>query len=305
MTLGVIITAAFTFWDDKGKLDPKAIQRYCDFQVKAGVDGLFIIGSTGEFATMDVATRKSTAEFYHKSLAGRLPLLVHTGALLPEDSFELTKHACSLGVDAVAAVPPFYYPYDHDALFEFFSTFAGHAGSTPVYLYNFPAAAKSDLPPSLIKNLMASCPNIAGVKDTSQDYTRYLDYLDHLGSEAKVFMGSDAMLLAALVMGGSGCITATAACFPELMVAIKKEYMTHNMGRARELQIMAARLRLLFGKQPGLPVRKMGLVLRGFDSPYMHAPMRQMTITEIEDFSKAIKALENEFSFSLTNVITE
>ena len=74
---------------------------------------------------------------------------------------------------------------------------------------------------------------------------------------------------------------------------------------AGELQIMAARLRLLFGKQPGLPVRKMGLVLRGFDSPYVHAPMRQMTKPETENFSKAIKVLESEFSFSLTKEITE
>jgi len=88
------------------------------------------------------------------------------------------------------------------------------------------------------------------------------------------------------------------------MVAIKTEYMANNIERARELQIMAARLRLLFGTQPGLPVRKMGLTLRGFDCHYVNAPMRQMTKAEVENFSEAIKSLENEFSFPLTNAIS-
>ena len=300
-----IITAGFTFWDANGALDAEATKAYCDFQVKAGVDGLFIIGSTGEFATMDVATRKQAAEMYKKALDSRLPLIIHTGALLPEEAFELTEHAAALGADAVAAVPPFYYPYDQDALFAYFSQLAVKAGDTPVYLYNFPAAAKNDLPPVLVKRLMDAHSNIVGVKDTSQDYTRYVDYTDILGKNATVFMGSDAMLLAALVMGGAGCITATAACFPEVMVDIKKEYEAGNLERARELQLLASRLRLLFGKAPGLPIRKAGLVMRGFNSPLVNFPMRQLKGSEFEQFSIAVRALEKEFSYTLTAPINE
>ncbi|GEM_PF-6595971 len=74
------------------------------------------------------------------------------------------------------------------------------------------------------------------LKDTSQDFARYVEYIDALGPDASVLMGSDAMVLAALAQGGSGAVSAAAATFPELMVAIKDRFLAGDLGEARRLQ---------------------------------------------------------------------
>lgn len=298
-----IVTAAITPFDQKGNLDREAVKTFCDFQIAKGCHGLFAVGSTGEFPLMTIEERKQTAEVYVEAVDYRVPFAVHVGSTRIEEAVELTRHASELKVDGVMAVPPYYYPFDDECLFEYFTTLAKVDPELPFYVYNFPASAKNDVTPKLIKRLHEACPNIVGVKDTSQDYLRFVDYIDILGKDFYNLMGSDAMVLAALVMGGKGAVSATAASFPELMVEIYNSYQAGNLVQSQKLQLLASRLRIVFNKPPFLAPRKLALQMRGFDFSFVRQSLRVMTEQEINTFKNEIAKLEEEFEFELTSGI--
>lgn len=281
------------------RYDPELVRRFCDFQIAKGVQGFFVNGSTGAFAVLGIDAQKAAIKAYVQAAGGRVPVVAHVGGTRRDEVLELATYAAGLGVDGIAAVPPFYYGYDKQALIAHFVDVGEAAPETPLYLYNFPAAARNDLNPQFLRELRDVCPQLAGVKDTTQDYCRYVDYLDVLGPDFCSLMGSDAMYLACLVMGGSGAISALASSFPEIMTGIEMSYHAGDLQRARKLQRLAARLRHVFGKPVGQSLRKQALAFRGIEFPAAHPPMRDLTSEEIEALRTTLRALEQEFSVSL------
>ena len=304
-TIRGICTAAFAPLGPDGRIDPEMIDRFVEFQIDSGVHALLVNGSTGEFAVLDIDRQKAIITHYCRAAAGRVPVIVHVGSSRLDEALELTRHARDLSPDGLAAVPPYFFAYDREALLDYFRTLAEAAPDIPFYLYNFPAAARNDLPPDLVARIRASCPNVLGVKDTSQDYARFVDYVDVLGPDFCTLMGSDGMLLAALVIGGHGAVSAAAACFPELMVSIYNSFIDHRFEQARRLQLLASRLRSVFNRAPYQPRRKMALKFRGLDCSAAARPMRPMTPGEIDEFRVELEKLEEEFEYPLLKQISE
>ncbi|TVM36784.1 dihydrodipicolinate synthase family protein [Oceanidesulfovibrio marinus] len=293
------VTAAFNPVDQDGSVDQKMLRSFCDFQIDSGVDALFVNGSTGEFAVLSIEMQKTAIKAYVDAADGRIPVVAHVGSTRQDEAFDLANYAESLGVFGIAAVPPFYYGFDKDALTTYFVALGKSAPNTPLYLYNFPAAARNDLTPQYLMELRKVCPQLAGVKDTTQDYCRYVDYVDLLGSDFSSMMGSDAMYLACMVIGGTGAISALAASNPEIMVGIKREYEAGNLDAARNLQKLASRLRHVFNRPAGQTRRKQVLALRGIAFPDPHAPMRSLTEAEKAEMKEELRRLEDEFSVPL------
>jgi len=298
-----IITAPITPLDENGNIDSGATKELCDFLVSSGVHGLFAIGSTGEFPLMSIEERKKAAEIFVKAVDGRIPMVIHIGATKIEDAIELAKHAGTLGVDGIAAVPPYYYKFDEECILQYFTALAAIDPELPFYVYNFPANAKNDISPQLLKRMNEKCNNIVGIKDTTQNYTRYVDYVDVMGSDFCNLIGSDAMILAALIIGGKGAVSASATSFPEPFVKMYEAYQKGDLKEAQKLQLLAARLRTLFATTPFLASRKIALKMRGFNYSTIKRPLRDMTEKEIDDFKKKIAQLEEKFQFKLSTKI--
>ncbi len=298
-----IVTAVFNPVDQDGLVDQKMLRRFCDFQIDTGVDALFANGSTGEFAVLSMADQKTAIKAYMDAADGRLPVVAHVGSNLVNEALELAKYAAGLNVAGIASVPPYYYGFDKAAMLKYFVALGEAAPETPLYLYNFPAAARNDLPPKFVDELRKVCPQFAGVKDTSQDYCRYVDYVDLLGSDYSTLMGSDAMFLAALVIGGSGAVSALAASYPEIMVGMRRSYEGGDMDTARNLQLLASRLRHVFTRPAGQTRRKQALAFRGIVFPEPHAPLRSLTETEKKEMHDELRALEDEFCVPLLKAV--
>lgn len=294
-----MISAPITPTDKDGRLDSGMISRLVNIGLEKGVEGFFAIGSTGNFTTFTVEERKRVAEDFTKAVDGRVPLCIHIGAANEQESLELAQHAGSIGVDALAAVPPYYFKYDEKALLEYFVRLAAVNPDVPFYLYNIPQFAQNDISTALLQKLLAAMPNLAGAKDTTQDFTRFLDGLNAFSGKADMIMGSDAMCVAALDAGGAGGICAMSTHNPELMVDIFTAWRAGDRQKAQHLQFLAAHLRQMLMRLPNFTPRVEIMRLRGILDAYPRRPIRMLTKDEHSFMLNTLHSLEEQFAYPL------
>src|SRR5215470_2622193 len=111
MLRGVLLPIITPF-DDKGRVDEPIMRQLVDFHVGAGVQGLFVLGSTGQGPAMSVEERKRAALTALDQTRSRVPVVIHVGTPAADSTVELAEHAATHKADAVAIVPPYYYS-DH------------------------------------------------------------------------------------------------------------------------------------------------------------------------------------------------
>jgi dihydrodipicolinate synthase/N-acetylneuraminate lyase len=257
-----------------------------DYQVGAGIHGLFLLGTIGEGPLLDPAERREAAEYATRRNGGRVPLAIHCGAADTKTSAELAEHAVDIGADAVAAVSPFYFRYDAAALREHFTSIARAADPAPVYLYDNPERVGYSLSFSMVHELVREVENIKGVKDTGDSVARVTRYVTYSDPEVEVYTGNNLIVLPALVMGAKGSVSALASAAPELFVGLYESVLKGDYERARELQLTAAELQ---GTLEGLPYVggiKHLVDRRGFSCGTTRRPLPEAT----EDVRRTIDA---------------
>ncbi|MDL2271536.1 dihydrodipicolinate synthase family protein [Desulfovibrio sp. OttesenSCG-928-I05] len=298
-----LIVATITPVNRNGDFDPGLMQSMIDILLEKGCEGVFGIGSTGNFPLFSTEERKVAAEAHVKAVKGRVPVCIHIGSDTETQTLELARHAGEIGVDSFAAVPPYYYKYDAAALTAYFSRVAAINPDLPFYVYNIPMYAANDVTPAILKSMKDVIPNLAGVKDTTQDFTRFIDYVDVMGTDFGNIMGSDGMCVAAHVMGGAGGICAMASHNPELMAAIFRLVRAGEIEEARRLQFLASRLRLLFMKLPFFTPRVTIMRRRGIVDAWPRNPMRNLSAEQETLLFDTMSTLEDEFNFPLLSKV--
>ncbi len=183
-TYTVLITP---FTEDGGAVDLKALERLVEFQIAEGIDGLIPLGSTGEFLSVSREERTAITETVVRAAAGRVPVLMGTGAEDTREVVALSREAESLGADGVMIIPPFYSVPTEDELFHHYRTVADAIG-IPIMVYNNPATANVDLLPSTLARL-STIPNCRYVKESTLEVTRVRDIIALCGERMDVFAG--------------------------------------------------------------------------------------------------------------------
>jgi 4-hydroxy-tetrahydrodipicolinate synthase len=180
-------TVMITPFDAKGGLDLKATADFVDWQVREGIHGLVPLGSTGEFLSLTDDERTAVAETVIKTAAGRVPVLVGTGAENTDDVIRYSREAEALGADGVMIIPPFYSTPSEDELFEHYRRI-GEAIGLPIMIYNNPNTANVDLTPPIVARL-SQINNVSYIKESTMDVTRIRDILEFCGDRMTVFGG--------------------------------------------------------------------------------------------------------------------
>ncbi len=183
-TYTVLITP---FTADGKSVDVPALKRLVDFQISEGIHGLIPLGSTGEFLSVTPDERRTVVETVVKQAAGRVPVLIGTGAEWTDEVVRTSREAESMGADGVMIIPPFYSVPTDDELFAHYKK-AAEAISIPVMVYNNPATANVDMQPELIARI-AEIPNCLYVKESTLDPTRVRDIIRLAGDKITVFAG--------------------------------------------------------------------------------------------------------------------
>ena len=233
-----IIPAFYACYTAEGKIDPEAVRALTRRFVDKGVKGLYVGGSSGECIYQSKEERKTVLENVMAEARGKLTIIAHVACNNTADSRELAAHAESLGVDAVASIPPIYFHLPPAAIARYWNDISDAAPNTDFVIYNIPQLAGVALTVPLLKEMLKN-PRVIGVKNSSmpaQDIQMWRD------EGAFVFNGPDEQLLSGLAAGAGGGIGGTYGAMPELYLKVFELYQTGDMVKGREVQNECCRI---------------------------------------------------------------
>jgi dihydrodipicolinate synthase/N-acetylneuraminate lyase len=281
-----LIVAAVTPLRDAGsQLDEGAIGLYVEFLESHGADGVFACGTTGEGILLSLEERRRVARAYRAVVSGIL--VVHAGAQTTSDTAALAADAAELGADAVAVIPPPYFPLDEDALTAHFVAAAQACAPLPFYCYAFTGRSGYPLPVEVIGRIREAVDNLAGLKVSESPFERVAPYLE-LG--LPVLIGNEPLIPAGLAAGALGTVSGMAAAFPEIVRQALDDPTPDAADRLHRVRaIMEASGQFIAAAKSVLGVR--GVPVR----PDMRAPLRPLSSAEksaLEAGAAEILALE-------------
>lgn len=211
---GVLPAALTPRRADSVSIDTAAALELIDFLESHAVDGLALLGSTGEFPHFSVEDRIRFAEMAIRR--ARVPVVVNASHSTLDGAIEIGQAAAASGAAGVLLMPPYYYRYTQDAVRAFALEFAAQVNA-PVYLYNI-GQFTTELKLETSLELLASGA-FAGIKDS---YGGWDDFVALQGTGRDVFTGSDTLYAKVAKAGGAGTISGTASVLPELLVALDR-----------------------------------------------------------------------------------
>ncbi len=202
---GGLWPALLTPLDETGEPNHAAIEQLVDLFIRQDLDGLYVLGSTGQWPLLHLEQRRAVLERIVKTAAGRIPVMVHVGALATDDGVALARHAARVGADAVSCVAPTYYPASADVIFEHYRRI-GMATDLPLFVYHLFLVNQLAINPRDYTDRILALPHVAGMKIT--DFDLYQFGLMHTFSEGRLrlFSGADELLCHAAVSGAIGAI---------------------------------------------------------------------------------------------------
>jgi 4-hydroxy-tetrahydrodipicolinate synthase len=291
-TLRGIIPPVATPLDEQERVHEASLRKLLRHLQQAGVHGLFLLGSTGEFAHLTDAEKQRVLDIAAEEVAGKIPLLVGaTEAGTKRCAFWL-KEAERVGATAVVIAPPFYYPLSDDEVERHFRSLAEET-ALPLLLYHIPSATKVRMSLPLIERL-ADLPNIVGLKDSSGDLAFVFAVLDQMRDRPfVVFQGHDNALAPALLYGAHGGINSLANLVPEwfvhLYAAVQQGAMEEAMAWQRRINALSVEMQSL----PFLPALKAGLWARGWvEKGWASKPFRPLTEGEQRRWRETLHRLD-------------
>ena len=233
-----IIPAFYACYDAEGMIDTKAVHELTCWFIEKGVKGLYVGGSSGECIYQSKEERKLVLENVMAEAKGKLTIIAHVACNNTADSQELAAHAESLGVDAIASIPPIYFHLPPKGIAKYWNDISGAAPNTDFVIYNIPQLAGVALTVPLLQEMLKN-PRVIGVKNSSmpvQDIQMWRD------EGALVFNGPDEQLLSGLAAGAAGGIGGTYGAMPELYLEIFRCFQNGELERGREIQNECCRI---------------------------------------------------------------
>lgn len=233
-----VIPAFYACYDNEGNISPEGVQALTRYFVEKGVKGVYVNGSSGECIYQSVEDRKIVLENVMKAAEGKLTVIAHVACNNTKDSVELAKHAESLGVDAIAAIPPIYFRLPEYAIAEYWNDMSAAAPNTDFVIYNIPQLAGVALTMSLFAEMRKN-PRVIGVKNSSMPVQDIQMFKAAAGDDYIIFNGPDEQFMSGRVIGAEGGIGGTYGVMPELYLKIDEYVKAGEMEKAREIQYAA------------------------------------------------------------------
>ncbi|WP_019553962.1 4-hydroxy-tetrahydrodipicolinate synthase [Propionispira raffinosivorans] len=229
-----IITPILTPLTDDEKFNEKEYRSQINRLIKAGVSGIFPLGTNGEFYAFSKEEKIEIMKVAVDEVKARVPVYAGTGCTTTKETIELSKIAKDLGVDVVSIISPYFVGISQDDLYRHYSAIA-ESLDLPILLYNIPARTGNNIDYKTVEKL-AKYENIIGIKDSSGNFDNTLKYIENTNERLAVLAGSDSLILWTLMAGGAGAISGCSNVFPELMVSIYKLWSEGKIAEANEAQ---------------------------------------------------------------------
>ncbi|MBN1395336.1 MAG: dihydrodipicolinate synthase family protein [Pirellulales bacterium] len=288
-----LVAAAFTPMRENGSLALERVPGIVDFLHRNRIAGLYVVGSTGEGASLDSEERRATAEAFVRAAAGRMPVIVQTGHNSLADARRLAAHARQIGASAVSAVPPSYFKLDSiETLVACMAEVAAAAPGTPFYYYHIPRLtdAAFDMV-DFLRHAGERIPTLAGMKYTAATLSEMQECIELDEGRFEVLSGLDEMLLPSLAVGARGAVGSiynfAAPVFQKAICA----FHDGDIRQARLWQSRAIKIINVVLRRGGLAGMKAAMALVGQDCGPTRLPVPPLTENERELLRGELTAL--------------
>ncbi len=216
---GMLSAMATPLTSDGSQIDEDALRELVEGTIAAGVAGLIPAGSTGEFPSLSTEERKRLTTVVANQARGRVTLVPQTGSTRTDVAIDLSKHAESVGADAVMVVQPYYEPMSLDEVFAYFEDIS-NAISIPIMVYNIPSCTGVNLSPAFLARLGREIERVEYVKDSSGDFSQLQDLLYNYSDDVTTFNGWDTLTFSGLELGSKGSVWGAVNLMPRQCVQL-------------------------------------------------------------------------------------
>ncbi len=229
-----IVPALVTPFDAQQRVDENALHGLIENLIGAGVHGLFVLGTNGEFFALSEAEKLRIAELTVDAADGRVPVVAGTGAFATHEVIELNKKMADRGVDALSVITPYFNAVSQKELITHYEAI-GDASPLPLMLYNIPAKTGMSIGIGAVATL-SQHPQIKGIKDSAGNFDALVQMMKYRSDDFAVFAGTDSLIYWNLLAGGDGAVAATANAVPQVVMTIWNAFQADDHATARAAQ---------------------------------------------------------------------
>lgn len=290
-----VIPAFYACYDEKGEISPAGVQRLAQYFIDKGVKGVYVNGSSGECIYQSVEDKKIVLENIMKIAKGKLTVIAHVACNNTKDSMELAAHAESLGVDAIASIPPIYFRLPDHAIAKYWNDISSAAPNTDFVIYNIPQLAGVALSNSLFAEMRKN-PRVIGVKNSSMPVQDIQMFKADAGDDYIIFNGPDEQFISGRVIGAEAGIGGTYGVMPELFLKMNELVKAGQLEAAMPIQYAANSIIYKMCSAHGNMYAVIKAILKlneGFDIGSVRAPLAELTTEDMKIVEAAAQMIKD------------
>ena len=296
MPLRGIVPPLVTPLTDNDTLDVEGLERLIEHVIAGGVNAIFLLGTTGEFASLSYKIREELIKLSCQFVNGRVPVLVGISDSAFTESLNLANKAAQYGADAVVITPPYYFESGQPELLEYLKRIMQHM-PLPLFIYNMPVHTKVMFAPETVK-AAADIPGIIGMKDSSANlaYFNKVRYLLKDRPDFTFMVGPEETTAEFVLLGGHGGVNGGANMFPKLYVDLYNAAVARDFDKIEPLHQKVMQISTTiynvgrFGSSY-LKGLKCALSVMGICNDFMAEPFHRFNDPERKKIEEALEAL--------------
>lgn len=281
-----IFPALVTPFDNLGKFHVNAMAEIIEMNIEKGVHGFYVGGSTGESYLLSPEERKTVLEAVMKIVDGRVDVIANIGMFSTVQSIELAKHADSVGVSAISAVPPFYFKFGIEEYVEYYNNLVEETNA-PLIIYNVPALSGIHFSRQDIEKMFQN-DKIIGLKHTSYDLFQMQKILEE-HPDKTVFIGHDEIFLSAYAAGARAAIGSTFNFMSEKFIRMEQLFQERKLEEALHIQGEVNDVVEVLSEIGVFKGVKEALRLQGIDAGTCRKPFLPLKRSQIEKLHQVLE----------------
>jgi 4-hydroxy-tetrahydrodipicolinate synthase len=272
-----------------GNFDETALDRLIKMQIRAGVDGIVPVGTTGESPTVNYEEHIKIVASSVRFAAGRTRVVAGTGSNSTKEAIHLTREAEQAGADGSLQVAPYYNKPTQEGLFQHFRAVA-RATKLPIILYSIPGRCGIEIAVDTVSRLAGDCRNIVGIKEAGGNPDRVSQLRAALGDKFTILSGDDSLTLPFMAVGARGVISVASNVIPREVARMVKAFAAGRTAAALKLHARFYPLfKDLFIETNPVPV-KAALAMMGMVEEEYRLPLVKMNAAHREKLRKTMKS---------------
>lgn len=284
-----------TLFKKNGEIDYDNMHQLYDSLIHAGLDGIIVLGSSGEFYSLTYSECEKLGADAISYIGKRSKLYIGTGRMVLKETVEFSNAMIANGADGVIILPPYYIGASDEGFYEYYHQAAERINGN-ILIYNYPDRTGYDMGIPVLKQLLSRHKNIIGIKDTTESATHTQTIIKAVKPsypDFKIYSGYDNNFLPVVMAGGDGCIAAISNVKPELCAKWVQSVKDHDFITAtRIFEEITVLMDLYSITSPFMPAMKQMLIMMGFhitDTCRLPAlPLGEENIVKIQELLEKI-----------------